>query len=164
MICNGKLQTLYMRLFTLCSCLITKESYDRWITRRVWGFRHQISKVKNLKNVGRKYREASGEFRSRSRWLRNFAVWRTPFRSLRNWPSALCDRLPNATTHSFQLRIMHRLKPWIFDLPSFETKYSMNKLSFRKCSKSGWQWLSFWMLHGGFLSLLSLLSFMICLS
>ena len=47
-----------MRLFTLCSYLKTKESYDRWITRRVWGFRHQISKVKNLKNVGRKYLEA----------------------------------------------------------------------------------------------------------
>ena len=36
-------------LFTLCSCLKTKESYDRWVTRRVWGFRHQISKAKNLK-------------------------------------------------------------------------------------------------------------------
>ena len=38
-----------MRLFTLCSCLKTKESYDRWVTRRVWGFRHQISKAKYLK-------------------------------------------------------------------------------------------------------------------
>ena len=38
-----------MRLFTLCSYLKTKESYDRWITRRVWGFRHQISKAKYLK-------------------------------------------------------------------------------------------------------------------
>ena len=37
-----------MRVFTLCSCLITKESYDRWITRRVWGFRQQISKAKYL--------------------------------------------------------------------------------------------------------------------
>ena len=34
-----------MRLFTIC----TKESYDRWVTRRVWGFRHQISKEKYLK-------------------------------------------------------------------------------------------------------------------
>ena len=82
---------------------------------------------------------------------------------MRNWPSALCDRLPNAPTHSFQLRIMHHLKPWIFYFPSFETKYSMNKLSSRKCFKSGWQWLSFWMLHGGFLSLLSLLAFQIFL-
>ena len=47
-----------MRLFTLCSYLKTKESYDRWITRRKWGFRHQISKAKKSKNVGRKYREA----------------------------------------------------------------------------------------------------------
>ena len=38
-----------MRLFTLCSYLKTKESYDKWITRRVWGFRHQISKAKYLK-------------------------------------------------------------------------------------------------------------------
>ena len=38
-----------MRLFTLCSYLKTKESYDRWVTRRVWGFRHQISKAKYLK-------------------------------------------------------------------------------------------------------------------
>ena len=44
-------------LFTLCSCLKTKESYDRWVTRRVWGFRHQISKAKYLKmlvaNIGK---------------------------------------------------------------------------------------------------------------
>ena len=38
-----------MRLFTLFTYLKTKESYDRWITRRVWGFRHQISKAKYLK-------------------------------------------------------------------------------------------------------------------
>ena len=38
-----------MRLFTLCAYLKTKESYDRWVTRRVWGFRHQISKAKYLK-------------------------------------------------------------------------------------------------------------------
>ena len=38
-----------MRLFTLCYYLKTKESYDRWVTRRVWGFRHQISKTKYLK-------------------------------------------------------------------------------------------------------------------
>ena len=38
-----------MRLFTLFTYLKTKESYDRWVTRRVWGFRHQISKAKYLK-------------------------------------------------------------------------------------------------------------------
>ena len=32
-----------MRFFTLCSYLITKESYNWWIKRREWGFRHQIS-------------------------------------------------------------------------------------------------------------------------
>ena len=60
------------RLFILFPNLITKESYDRWVTMRVWGFRHQISKAKYLKisktkylkisqNVGRTYREASGD-------------------------------------------------------------------------------------------------------
>ena len=44
-----KITTIYKRLFTLCSYLKTKEPYDRWVTRRVWGFRHQISKAKNLK-------------------------------------------------------------------------------------------------------------------
>ena len=32
-----------MRLFTLCSYLLTKESYDWWITKREWGFKQQIS-------------------------------------------------------------------------------------------------------------------------
>ena len=49
-------KTKYLRLFTLFPNLITKESYDRWVTRRVWGFRHQISKAKYLKmlvaNIG----------------------------------------------------------------------------------------------------------------
>ena len=42
-------KTKYLRLFTLCSYLITNESYDRWITRRKWEFRHQISEAKYLK-------------------------------------------------------------------------------------------------------------------
>ena len=49
-----------MRLFTPCTYLKTKESYDRWIIRRVWGFRQQISKAKYLKisqNVGRKIKK-----------------------------------------------------------------------------------------------------------
>ena len=37
--------------------LKTKESYDRWVTRRVWGFRQQISNTKYLKksvgNIGK---------------------------------------------------------------------------------------------------------------
>ena len=47
-----------MRLLTLCSYLITKESYDWSITRRKWGFKHQISKENKSKSVGRKYLEA----------------------------------------------------------------------------------------------------------
>ena len=61
---SKRVQTIYMGLFTLCSYLKTKESYDRWVTRRLWEFRHQISKAKyprRSQNVGRKYQEASGE-------------------------------------------------------------------------------------------------------
>ena len=53
-----------MRLFTIFPNLITKESYNWWVTRRFWGFRQQISKAKYLKisqNIGGKYQEASGE-------------------------------------------------------------------------------------------------------
>ena len=44
-----KYKTKYLRLFTPFPNLITKESYNWWVTRRVWGFRHQISKAKYLK-------------------------------------------------------------------------------------------------------------------
>ena len=61
------------RLFILFPNLITKESYNWWITRRFWGFRQQICKAKYLKisqNVGGKYQEASGEHRSTcAKWL-----------------------------------------------------------------------------------------------
>ena len=65
-LCKGNYK-LYIRGYSpLYSYLRTKESYDRWITRRLWGFRQQISKAKYPKisqNVGRKYQEASGEHR-----------------------------------------------------------------------------------------------------
>ena len=52
-----------MGLFTLFTYLKTKESHDRWITRRVWEFRQQISKAKYPK-ISQKYRsEMSGRFR-----------------------------------------------------------------------------------------------------
>ena len=56
-----------MRLFTFFPNLITKESYNWWVTRRFWGFRQQISKAKYLKisqNIGGKYQEALGEHHS----------------------------------------------------------------------------------------------------
>ena len=154
---------------------------NRWITRRKWGFRHQISEAKNRKMSVANIWKHSGGFRRCARWLWNFASWRTPFRShhlvisqpkadfatkgwfrnLRNWPSAWCDRLPMALTSSILLRIMHHLKHWISDFPSFKTKYSMHKMDSRKCSKSIQQLLSSWILHVRFLSLLSLLAFMI---
>ena len=88
-------------------------------------------------------------------WLRNFTAITLWFRSLRNWPSAWCDRLPMALTSSFQLRFMHHLKRWIDDFTSFETTYSMHQMGSIKCSKSVQQSLSSWILHVRFLSLLS---------
>ena len=147
-----------MGLFTLCSCLKTKESYDRWITRRIWGFRHQISKAKYLKKC---WSQISGSFRRISRRCKRAVKFRSmkdtisqpkaDFAALQNLPSAWSDRLPMAVTPLFQLRIAHYLKHWIANFPIFETTYSMHKLSSRKHSKSDWQWLSSGMLHGRFL-------------
>ena len=67
-------KTIYMRLFTLCSYLITKESYNWWITRSEWGFRHQISEVKNLKMLVANIWKHSGGFFSRARWLQTFTA------------------------------------------------------------------------------------------
>ena len=54
---DANYKTIYKRLFTLFPNLITKESYNWWVTRRIWGFRHQISKAKYLKmlvaNIGK---------------------------------------------------------------------------------------------------------------
>ena len=48
-LCKGNYK-LYIRGYSpLCFYLKTKESYDWWVTRRVWGFRQQISKAKYLK-------------------------------------------------------------------------------------------------------------------
>ena len=98
--------------------------------------------IKNLKqNIQKCRSQLSGSFR------RNFAGAqdgceisqpKADFAALQNWPSAWSDLLPMALTPSFQLRIAHRLKHWIFDFLSFESTYRMHKLDFRKCSKSGW--------------------------
>ena len=66
-----------MRLFTLCTYLKTKESYDRWITRRVWGFRQQISKAKYPKmSVGniRKLQENTAALYTERKTLRVSAI------------------------------------------------------------------------------------------
>ena len=76
--------------------------------------------------------------------------------------SAWCDLILMAITSSFELRFIHRLKCWIPDFPSFETTYSMNEMNSRKCSKCVQELLFSWILHVRFLSLLSLLAFLIC--
>ena len=49
-ICLMKITKLYIRGYSpLFPNLITKKSYNWWVTRRVWGFRHKISKAKYLK-------------------------------------------------------------------------------------------------------------------
>ena len=60
------------------------------------------------------------------------------FRSRAKIPSTWSDLLAMAVTPSFQLRIVHHLKHWIFNFISFEMTYRMHKLNSRKCSKSGW--------------------------
>ena len=57
----------------LYSCLTTKESSNWWITRRELGFRSQISEVKYQKTSVANIWKHSGEFRRRTKWLRNFA-------------------------------------------------------------------------------------------
>ena len=47
------------RLFILFPNLITKESYNWWVTRRVWRFTHQISKAKYIKISKTKYLKMS---------------------------------------------------------------------------------------------------------
>ena len=69
---------LYIRgYFTICYCLKTKESYDRWVTRRLWGFRKQISKTKYLKksveNI-RKLQENSAALYTERKTLRVSAI------------------------------------------------------------------------------------------
>ena len=158
-----------MRLFTLCSYLLTKESYNWWITKRKWGFKQQIFEEKNLKVSVANIWKHSGGFPKHARWLRNFASWRSPFRSQRliSQPAKLAFSLvwsaSNGSNFFISTPIHARLKPWITDFPSFKTTYSMHNLSSKKCSKSVQHWLSSWMLHVRFLSLLSLLVFMICL-
>ena len=105
-----------------CFYLITKESYNWWITRRKRGFRHQIFEAKNLKMLVANIWKHSEGFRRCTRWLRN-------------WPSAWCDRVPMALTSSFQLRFMHYLKCWISAFLSFEMTYSMHEMHSSKCSK-----------------------------
>ena len=166
-----------MRLFTLCSYLLTKESYDLWITRREWGFKQQIFEEKNLKESVANIWKHSGGFWRHARWAMKFRKLKVSisqpkadftaqrwFRSqrlisqLRNWPSAWCDWLSIAITSSFQLQFVHCLKRWISNFSSFETTYSMYEMDSNKCSKSVQQLLSYWILHVRFLSLLSLLA------
>ena len=131
-----------------CFCLITKESYNWWITRRKWGFRHQISETKYQKMLVANIWKHSGEFCRRTKWLRNFA-------DVQDDVQDDCDWLPMTLNSSFQLWFINRLKRWITDFPSFKTTYTIHQMDFRKCSKSVKQLMSSWILHVRFLSLLS---------
>ena len=50
-------KTKYLRMFTPFPNLITKESYNWWVTGRKWGFRHQKSEAKypkvSVANIGK---------------------------------------------------------------------------------------------------------------
>ena len=118
--------------------------------------------IKYLKqNISKCRSQISGSFRRISQECKRAVKFhskkdtilhpKADFAVVRNLPSAWSDRLPMAVTLSFQLRIVYCLKNWIANFSSFKTTYSMHKLHSRKCSKSGWQWLSFRMLHIRFL-------------
>ena len=50
-------KTKYLRLFTPFPNLITKESYNWWVTKRKWGFRHKKFEAKypkvSVTNIGK---------------------------------------------------------------------------------------------------------------
>ena len=71
-LCKDKYKTIYMRLFTPCSYLLTKESYDWWIIRRKWGFKQQISEEKNLKESVANIWKHSGGFHRHATWAAKF--------------------------------------------------------------------------------------------
>ena len=171
-----------MGLFTLCSCLKIKESYDRWIIRRVWGFRHQISKAKNLKmsvaNIrklqedftamqdGYEISQHEGHYFAAKGWFHSrplvISQLKANFAALRNLPSTWSDWLPMAVTLSFQLRIIYRLKHWIANFPSFKTTYSMHNWAPGSAPKVAESDCPLECFMADF-SLLTLLAFRICL-
>ena len=67
--CKVNYKTIYKRLLTLCSYLLTKEFNDWWITRRKCGFKHQIFEAKNLKVSVTNIWKHSGGFHRHARWL-----------------------------------------------------------------------------------------------
>ena len=72
-LCNENYKQYIWGYSPFYSCLITKESYNWWITRRKWGIRHQISETKYQKMLVANIWKHSGGFRKRARWLQNFA-------------------------------------------------------------------------------------------
>ena len=97
---------------------------------RKWGFRHQKSEAKYPKVSVTNIRKLQEKFHSTvQNGCEIISQQKGDFKIL---PSAWSDRLAMAVTPSFQLRIVHRLKHWIFDFLSFEMVYRMYQLDFRK--------------------------------
>ena len=89
-----------------------------------------VSQLQNEGNCAAKWHSCA------KKWFRSCE---TPFQMvyrLRNSRSALRACLQTTITSSFQLQIMHRLKLWTPEFPSFETRYGMHNLSSRKCFKN----------------------------
>ena len=107
--------------------------------------------------------------------MRNFASWRSPFRNQRLISQlALCDfaatklafslvRFASNGHNFFNSALIcvpfEALDSW---LPELQNDISMHEMDSKKCSKCVQQFLSSWILHVRFLSLFSLLAFMIC--
>ena len=114
---------IYIRLFILFPNLITKESYNWWVTRRVWGFRHQISKAKYLKM-------SVAHIRSFRRTPRHCAKW------LRNSPGKCYQRIRICLTREVETPsslIWHQ---------ALDVKYpdGMSTEKNSGCDTSGWKW------------------------
>ena len=81
------------------------------------------------KNIQKCQSQLSGSFKRTpvhcAKWLRNSRSKRLISQPCKNLPSAWSDRLAMDVTPSFQLRITHRLKHWIFDFLNFEMVYRM---------------------------------------
>ena len=105
-------------LFTLFPNLITKESYNWWVTRRKWGFRHQKSEAKypkvSVANIGKLQEKFHSTVQNGCEMISQ------PCKIL---PLAWSDWLLMVVTPSFQLRIAHRLRHWICDFLRFEMVY-----------------------------------------
>ena len=127
---------LYIRGYSpIFPNLITKESYNWWVTKRVWGFRHKISKAKYPKisqNVGGTCRKASGEHRDTVQNIRE--TLRVD--AIRCWicPSGEVETPPDGMCRMWDIRVEWR---WSI-FPDVRHPGGMVAEQISGCKTSGW--------------------------